>query len=322
MTLPSLLRTFQDSITKQKSANQEIISVSTRGIKVPDCELSDCDHTVKPEINALGGIHSGGLHQDVAHDRSQAPEKPRILDLQDEEMSDEGAHKSTAHAYQNGDKTEDGSPGSSSPHHAKEDPLGDQKTAFSMPPGTSGINGFILHKKIQESLSTKKRKISPPPVEESQDSLAGTIQVAPQRPSPPGPARKSRSKPKPSPINQASPQSPAESAEPSSSMRSTRSAARKESGQLSVKDQGTRVLFASSTSVGNSKTFTGFLNQQGVEKAQSDPDCKVLCVGRGELKKTSKSILAVMLGNAVVIDDWVTDSAKQGKLQSIGQYLA
>ena len=231
------------------------------------------------------------------------PEKPRILDLQDEEMSDERGHKSTAHAYQNGDETEDDSPGSSSPHHAKEGPLGDQKTAFSMPLGTSRMNGFVLYREIQDSPSTKKRKISPPPVEESQDSLAGTIQVAPQRPSPPGPARKSRSKPKPSPINQASPRSPAESAEPSSSMRSTRSAAREEPGQLSVKDQGTRVLFASSTSMGNSKKFAEFLNQQGVNKAQSVPDCTVLCVGRGELKKTSKFILAVMLGNEVVIDE-------------------
>lgn len=315
---PDFLGEHYDTKVCQSGDNQR----STRGIKVPDCELSGCDHNIKPETKELGGIHSGGLHQDVAHGRSQTPERPRILDLQDEEMSDESGHKSTAHAYQNGDETEYDSPGSSSPHHAKEDALGDKKIAFSMPLGTSGMNGFVLQEEIQDSPSNQKRKVSPPPVEESQDSLAGTIQVAPQPPSTPGPDLKSSLKSKPSLINQASPQSPAESAEPSNSMRSTRSAAREEPGQLSVKDQGTRVLFASSTSVGDSKTFTKFLNQQGVKKAQSVPDCTVLCVGKGELKKTSKFILAVMLGKEVVIDDWVTDSAKQGKLQSIGQYLA
>ena len=53
---------------------------------------------------------------------------------------------------------------------------------------------------------------------------------------------------------------------------------------------------------------------------QTVRECTVLCVGKGELKKTSKFILAVMLGKEFVTN-WVIDSVKQGELQSTEQYL-
>ena len=50
-------------------------------------------------------------------------------------------------------------------------------------------------------------------------------------------------------------------------------------------------------------------------------DCTVLCVGK-EIKKTSKFILAVLLGKDIVTDSWVTDSVKGNDLLSFLPYAA
>ena len=115
--------------------------------------------------------------------------------------------------------------------------------------------------------------------------------------------------------------SPSNSVEPNSSMRSTRSTAREGFNSLSLTDAGIRIVFASSSTAGDSKPFTNFLSSKGVKKVKSVHDCTVLCVGK-ELKKTGKVILAVLLGKDIVTDSWVTDSVKGNALLSIVPYLA
>ena len=115
--------------------------------------------------------------------------------------------------------------------------------------------------------------------------------------------------------------SPSNSVEPNSSMRSTRSTARDEHNSSSSMDGEIRILFASSSSAGDSKPFLKFLSNKGVKKVQSVHDCTVLCVGK-ELKKTSKFILAVLLGKDIVTDSWVTDSVKGNDLLSLLPYAA
>lgn len=99
-------------------------------------------------------------------------------------------------------------------------------------------------------------------------------------------------------------------------MRSTRFAARDEHNSSLPTDTGIRIVFASSSSAGDSKPFLKFLSNKGVKKVRSVHDCTVLCVGK-ELKKTSKLILAVLLGK-----DVITDSVKGSDLLSIVHYMA
>lgn len=115
--------------------------------------------------------------------------------------------------------------------------------------------------------------------------------------------------------------SPSNSIEPSSSMRSTRSAARDEHSSLSLTDVGIRVCFASSSSAGDSKPFLKFLSSKGVKKVNSVNDCTVLCVGK-ELKKTGKVILAVLLGKNIITDSWIANSVKANVLLDIESYMA
>ena len=115
--------------------------------------------------------------------------------------------------------------------------------------------------------------------------------------------------------------SPSISVEPTSSMRSTRSTARDEQKGLSSTDAGIRIVFASSSSAGDSKPFLKFLSSKGVKKVKSVHDCTVLCVGK-ELKKTSKVILAVLLGKDIVMDSWVTESVRANELLSLVPYIS
>ena len=110
--------------------------------------------------------------------------------------------------------------------------------------------------------------------------------------------------------------SPSSSLEPSSSLRSTRSSARVEHNSSSSTHPETHILFASSSSAGDSKPFLKFLSNKGVKKVQSMHDCTVLCVGK-KLKRTSNLILAVLLGRDIITDSWVTDSVKGNHLLNI-----
>ncbi|KAI4164393.1 MAG: hypothetical protein LQ342_002040 [Letrouitia transgressa] len=82
------------------------------------------------------------------------------------------------------------------------------------------------------------------------------------------------------------------------------------------------VLFASSTSVDDSPALTSFLAKQKVRSVKSVKDCQVLCVGKGELKRTSNLILAILAGKDVVRDTWIWESAKLGKLLDCSAFLA
>lgn len=104
-------------------------------------------------------------------------------------------------------------------------------------------------------------------------------------------------------------------------MRSTRSTVRDEHNGSSSPNASIRIVFASSSSAGDSKPFLKFLSSKGVKKVQSMHDCTVLCVGK-ELKKTSKLILAVLLGKDIITDSWVTDSVKRDDLLSVEDYSA
>lgn len=186
----------------------------------------------------------------------------------------------------------------------------------------------------------KRRRLSPgsghASAEESPDSLAGkSIAVVARSDDPvndsvidprmeqhlPASSHTATSNPQTPTINHSLQGSPANSFGPASSLRSTRSAVREDSNP-STQECGMRILFASSTSVGDSKAFKKFLREHEVKTVQSFDDATCLCVGKGELKKTSKLISAVLLGLDIITDDWVTDSARLKKLQDTHAYLA
>lgn len=112
------------------------------------------------------------------------------------------------------------------------------------------------------------------------------------------------------------------SSEPSSSLRSTRAVIREGSHRLSVQDNGLRIIFSSASTVGDSRVFKKFLTEQGVKIVQELKDATLLCVGNAGLKKTTKLILAVLMGIVIVRDSWVTESARLKQLQDLGAYTA
>ena len=173
-----------------------------------------------------------------------------------------------------------------------------------------------------EALTDQEQTLPASRAEDSQDSLMGTIRVIRQPPKNRAQSKKSRAKGRTISICQETPHSSDPSIEPASSIRSTRSVIRQDLSQLNVSNDSIRILFSNSTAVSNSRPFMKFLSQRGIEKVNSVPQCTVLCVGKGELKKTSKLIMAVMLGKEVITDDWVTESARCNKLQNIEEYLA
>ncbi|KAL8686448.1 MAG: hypothetical protein Q9218_007097 [Villophora microphyllina] len=180
---------------------------------------------------------------------------------------------------------------------------------------------------IAQSLPQKRRKgplnsrVVPDTNIESQNSIKSTIYVnvpdAPQVPS-------SIAEPEPSsmdedngPQQQPNEQSPNKEVEstprnrvkstdpPSSSARSVRSSARK---------QILRVVYASTTTINESTAYAKFLRQQNVKPVKNIKDCDILCVGKGELKRTSNLILAVLLGKDIVTDEWIVQSAKKDRI--------
>ena len=194
----------------------------------------------------------------------------------------------------------------------------------------------------ERSPPRKRRKVSPRLVhtsaDESQDSVAGkSITVAARKITPPTESTyQSISEERPSAStcsattipqtpfinNSFREQSSGNILEPTSSMRSTRSAQIGSPSTISPPNSDVRILFASSTSVGDSKAFKKFLAKQKVTIVQSSQEASLLCVGKGELKKTSKVISAVLFGLNIITDDWVTDSARLKKLQDVRSYLA
>ena len=75
------------------------------------------------------------------------------------------------------------------------------------------------------------------------------------------------------------------------------------------------VLFTSSTSVDSSKHIMQWLESHGVKQVKDVVECNVLCVSSlTPLRKTSKLIMAVLQGKAIVTDTWVTESVDAGRL--------
>lgn len=116
--------------------------------------------------------------------------------------------------------------------------------------------------------------------------------------------------------------SPRGSAELSPSVRSTRSSVFDTATPQPSARTGLKILFASSTSIDKKTRTMKFLASHGGQKATSVADCDVLCVGKGDLKKTSNLVLAVLHGKEIVTDDWVLHSASKGELLDVHDYLA
>lgn len=197
---------------------------------------------------------------------------------------------------------------------------------------------------------SKRAKIAAPSNEESQDSMRSAVvlkQRAPTRKSPltrspkitATPAR--RRCPVKTPLTgeksntacastdstpsfiSTNPSGREESAGPTSSFRSTRSAARASIDHPQSPTTIMKVVFASSSTVDKSKPFMKFLTSQGIRQIKDVADADILCVGKGaELKRTSNLITAVACGKHIVTDNWVVDSAKQGKLLDAKDYEA
>ncbi|KAI4118499.1 MAG: hypothetical protein LQ338_007396 [Usnochroma carphineum] len=117
------------------------------------------------------------------------------------------------------------------------------------------------------------------------------------------------------------PPNPTKSTEPPSSNRSTRSGGKARKEQEDSQNEVLRVYYASSTRVEESTVYTRFLRQHNVKQVKNIADCDILCTGKGELKRTSNLILAVLMGKEVVTDQWVIQSATEKKLLDTADFV-
>ncbi|KAL8731408.1 MAG: hypothetical protein Q9181_004324, partial [Wetmoreana brouardii] len=99
---------------------------------------------------------------------------------------------------------------------------------------------------------------------------------------------------------------------PSSSVRSARSTAQK---------RVLRVVYASSTKIDEATVYTRFLRQQNVKQVKNVKDCDILCVGKGELKRTFNLILAILKGKQIVTDEWIIQSMKQDHMLETADFI-
>lgn len=183
---------------------------------------------------------------------------------------------------------------------------------------------------VPESASKNHKRKRPS--KESQDSAKSTIQVAIPVKTPFTDSKQTTKRRKPNPVaapsgksapsKRPTPASTRSSAEPSPSGRSTRSSLFDKATPQPSTGTGMKILFASSTSIDKSIRPMNFLTSQNVKKAKSVADCDVLCVGKGDLKKTSNLVMAVLHGKQIITDDWVVRSATEGELLDIHDYLA
>ncbi len=267
------------------------------------------------EDDQLGSSPPEQVPRESSTERDQPHEKPGVLESPELDMPHTCQHKPT-HLEQTEDESEHDTP------LAPVRPVQDCRDVSSSPANHQDPSDPIPCTLTKQALTVQEQTLSSSRAEDSQDSLVGTIRVIQKTPNKRAQSTKSHAKGRTTTICQGTPHSSGPSIEPTSSMRSTRSAVREDLSQLNVRDDSIRILFSSSTAVSDSRAFMKFLSQQGIEKVQSVSECTVLCVGKGELKKTSKLIMAIMLGKKVITDDWVTESAQCNKIQSIEKYLA
>ncbi|KAL8951258.1 MAG: hypothetical protein Q9222_002760 [Ikaeria aurantiellina] len=154
--------------------------------------------------------------------------------------------------------------------------------------------------------------------DESQNSIRSTIQVEIPHTVLSPDSRKST----PAGIKtRSTPQDSRKHAEPPSSNRSTRSMSQIQEGENEASKAAMSVFYASSTKVDGSTAYIRFLKKRNVKPVKNVNDCDVLCVGKGELKRTSNLILAVLMGKTVVTDQWVVQSAKEGQLLDTAAFI-
>lgn len=111
---------------------------------------------------------------------------------------------------------------------------------------------------------------------------------------------------------------------PPASARSRRSVQLREHSPLSSSMTGEprRVFFSSSTTIDRTSKRLTFLERNGVTKVNSVEECDILCVAKGELKKTGSLVLAVISGKEVITDDWISKSISKGELLDPRSFLA
>lgn len=102
---------------------------------------------------------------------------------------------------------------------------------------------------------------------------------------------------------------------------STRSSDLKASGKPRG-GQGLRVLFASSSTIDESSAHIKFLREQRVQVVKDVRKCTVLCIGAEGFKKTSKFIMAVLLGLPITTDEWILQSVQAGKMLEVDKFVA
>ena len=82
-----------------------------------------------------------------------------------------------------------------------------------------------------------------------------------------------------------------------------------------------RIVFSNSV-VPDKLRMMAFLKKHRATKADIRvDDFNFVCVGNGELKRTSKFVLGVALGKTIVTDRWITDSVRAGSLLDPAGYL-
>lgn len=109
--------------------------------------------------------------------------------------------------------------------------------------------------------------------------------------------------------------------EPPSSIMSTRSTDQARRGQESPRDRPLRVYYSSSTTIQESSVYSKFLRQHNVKQVKKIIDCDIMCVGKGELKRTPNLIHVILKGKDVVSDKWVIQSNTKKKLLEIADFV-
>ncbi|KAI9708207.1 MAG: hypothetical protein M1820_004161 [Bogoriella megaspora] len=100
---------------------------------------------------------------------------------------------------------------------------------------------------------------------------------------------------------------------PSASIRSRNS----DVSTQALRYEGTppKVVFSSNSKFLNDTNFKNFLRRQGGSVGQSMTEkCDLLCIGRGEVRKSVSLLMAIALGKPIVDDNWGTKSVKAGYL--------
>ncbi|KAF2103004.1 hypothetical protein NA57DRAFT_71987 [Rhizodiscina lignyota] len=101
--------------------------------------------------------------------------------------------------------------------------------------------------------------------------------------------------------------------------KSQTSSASKSSAKVAYEGERLEVVLTNSNVTG--KKLTSFLEEHCDVKDAVSEATDVVCVGKGEIKTTSKLLYGIVLGAKIVSDAWVTESSKAKQLLDPDQYL-